>query len=346
VEEQQFFLNIWPILLEYFSQCGGCELKHIVTEDDVLPDRISIVDKEYREKILLGKNVNLRFPSECLITIKEFPILAVLPASQLEIFSPIRQGKFDFEKYIRAENIFAFDSVIRDQFIRRPELFKRQAMREAFEKSSFLGTVGGDPKLQFSLGLAARRLFDLCKIYDDFLDNEALYRGMVKTFSEPDRFGKVDLSVASMMLQRQVSIFDLYDEKSVPSDILAFIQLKLPELPKAPATASWQDFERDCLTELVKAGYEASLTPSGADFGADIVATKDGLTYVVQCKRYAAPVGVKGVQEIVSARRYYKADYGVVVSDAGFTNAAFELARENGVGLAKLADLAQMGRLF
>lgn len=84
---------------------------------------------------------------------------------------------------------------------------------------------------------------------------------------------------------------------------------------------------------LRSAGFTAKRTKSSGDFGVDVVASKNGKTFAIQCKLYNRPVGTKAIQEIVSGRLFYKADFGVVVSDNSFTNAAKVLARRSGVVL-------------
>ena len=84
---------------------------------------------------------------------------------------------------------------------------------------------------------------------------------------------------------------------------------------------------------LRSAGFTAKRTKSSGDFGVDVVASKNGKTFAIQCKLYNRPVGTKAIQEIVSGRLFYKADFGVVVSDNSFTDAAKVLARRSGVVL-------------
>lgn len=65
------------------------------------------------------------------------------------------------------------------------------------------------------------------------------------------------------------------------------------------------------------------------DFGADIVARGAFFTkIVVQCKHYSKPVGVKAVQEVYAAKKYYGASRAAVATNAVFTRAAKKLAKE------------------
>ncbi len=54
---------------------------------------------------------------------------------------------------------------------------------------------------------------------------------------------------------------------------------------------------------------------------------------VVQAKRYKKKVGLKAVQEVVSAKNYYKADECWVITNNYFTAPAVKLAQSNNVSL-------------
>lgn len=87
-------------------------------------------------------------------------------------------------------------------------------------------------------------------------------------------------------------------------------------------------FEKEVADALSDAGFIVSATPPTGDFGADLIAEKFGLRYAVQCKDLAAPAGVKAVQEVEAARKYYRCDFAVVACPTGFSRAANELASE------------------
>jgi restriction system protein len=103
----------------------------------------------------------------------------------------------------------------------------------------------------------------------------------------------------------------------------------LPEEEDAPQDGL--DYERYCAERLARAGWRAHRTPASGDQGADIVAVRDGLRLVVQCKRLTKPVGNSAVQEAAAALRYWAGDRAAVVSNAGFTPAARRLAAATGV---------------
>ena len=89
------------------------------------------------------------------------------------------------------------------------------------------------------------------------------------------------------------------------------------------------DFEYYCADLLKKQGFiDVEVTRGSGDFGADILAEKDGITYAVQCKCYDKPIGVKAVQEIYAGRVFYDRMVGVVMTNQYFTQPAVELAQK------------------
>ena len=89
------------------------------------------------------------------------------------------------------------------------------------------------------------------------------------------------------------------------------------------------DFEYYCADLLKANGFlEVEVTKGSGDFGADILAEKDGITYAVQCKCYDKPIGVKAVQEVYAGRDYYDRMVGGVMTNQYFTQPAVELAKK------------------
>ena len=89
------------------------------------------------------------------------------------------------------------------------------------------------------------------------------------------------------------------------------------------------DFEYYCADLLREHGFlDVEVTKGSGDFGADILAEKDGVSYAVQCKCYDKPIGVKAVQEAYAGRDYYDCMVGVVMTNQYFTAPAVELARK------------------
>lgn len=89
------------------------------------------------------------------------------------------------------------------------------------------------------------------------------------------------------------------------------------------------DFEYFCADLLRRRGFqEVEVTKGSGDYGIDILAEKEGVTYAIQCKCYAAPVGVKAVQEAYAGRDYYDRMVGAVLTNQYFTTPAVEAAKK------------------
>lgn len=120
-----------------------------------------------------------------------------------------------------------------------------------------------------------------------------------------------------------------------------------PVASKSKDTTTFVDFigndpykYEQYIKKLLQArGYNVRRTQSSGDYGVDVIASRDGKSFAIQCKLYNRPVGTKAVQEIVSGRIFYRTDFAIVVSDNSFTPAAKNLARKSDVTLAHHKNL-------
>jgi restriction system protein len=96
-----------------------------------------------------------------------------------------------------------------------------------------------------------------------------------------------------------------------------------------------QEYERYVADKLLRRGFrKAEVTKASGDFGADIIATDaHGRKVCIQCKKYKKNVGVKAVQEVIAASKYYGCDSGMVITTAQFTAAAKKMAAQTDVKL-------------
>lgn len=89
------------------------------------------------------------------------------------------------------------------------------------------------------------------------------------------------------------------------------------------------DFEYYCADLLKKRGFvDVVVTKGSGDYGVDVLAEKDGITYGIQCKAYTTPVGVKAVQEAYAGKEYYDRMVGAVLTNQYFTKPAVEAAKK------------------
>lgn len=103
------------------------------------------------------------------------------------------------------------------------------------------------------------------------------------------------------------------------------------------------DFEKLSKTLLEKNGFDnVEVTKASGDYGADVIAFKDGVKYAIQCKKFSAPVGVKAVQEVLASKSMYHCHVGVVLTNNYFTPSAIKLAETNGILLWNKVKLDEM----
>ena len=89
------------------------------------------------------------------------------------------------------------------------------------------------------------------------------------------------------------------------------------------------DFEKFCGSLLSKNGFtNITVTQSSNDYGADVVAVKDGIKYAIQCKKYSSPVGISAIQEVIASKTIYNCHVACVLTNNTFTPAAEELANK------------------
>lgn len=89
-------------------------------------------------------------------------------------------------------------------------------------------------------------------------------------------------------------------------------------------------------------GYAVKVTRAAGDYGADLVLEKGGKKIVVQAKRYSKNVGIDAVQQVHSSMNFYGAAEAWVLSNRDYTEAAYQLAKVNGVRLIGREELINM----
>lgn len=109
------------------------------------------------------------------------------------------------------------------------------------------------------------------------------------------------------------------------------------------------EFE-DYLDGLFKSyGYTCEELPYTNDYGADLIISKGGDRIVIQAKNYSGNVGNKAVQEVISAKSYYKCEVAMVITNSQFTRNAIEMAKNTDVILIdrfKLINILNNGALY
>lgn len=106
------------------------------------------------------------------------------------------------------------------------------------------------------------------------------------------------------------------------------------------------EYETFCADTLNNNGWDAKTTVATGDQGVDVIAEKDGIRVAIQCKKYSSAVGNKAVQEVAAGMSYWGADIAAVVSTAGYTRSARELASVHNVYLLHHDDLKDLEQII
>lgn len=106
------------------------------------------------------------------------------------------------------------------------------------------------------------------------------------------------------------------------------------------------EFETWVANHLKNFGWTTKVTTGSGDQGVDIIATYEGETVGIQCKRFKKPVGNKAVQEIAAGVKHYGLGHSMVISTGGFTKSAKELATSTGVLLVSHRDIPNLSKLI
>jgi restriction system protein len=106
------------------------------------------------------------------------------------------------------------------------------------------------------------------------------------------------------------------------------------------------EYEEHCAEILRADGWNARRTSGSGDQGADVIAEKDGVRAVIQCKLFSSPVGNKAVQEVTAARIFYSAQYAIVLSNQSYTRSAKKLANATGAILMHHDDIPKLPEIL
>lgn len=129
---------------------------------------------------------------------------------------------------------------------------------------------------------------------------------------------------------------EMSDDEPEPVVAEARTTAEEPAQIEAPEYTNGEEYERYIAALMSALGFEdIKMTPTTGDFGADIIAIKDGVKCCVQCKMYSNPVGISAVQEVIGAKAHYRCAAAMVVTNSTFTSAAKQLAAENDVILSE-----------
>jgi HJR/Mrr/RecB family endonuclease len=101
-----------------------------------------------------------------------------------------------------------------------------------------------------------------------------------------------------------------------------------------------RDFEDVVARLLRQDGYDVDPTEY-YDRGADLIASKDGIRWAVQVKRWASPVREDAVRAVFAAQTIYKCDRARVITNSTFTKRANATAKELSIDMWDRARLVR-----
>lgn len=136
--------------------------------------------------------------------------------------------------------------------------------------------------------------------------------------------------------------------EAIRGEIAETVRLRSDEVAagsEVVAGMSPTEFERFSASRLRALGWKALTTAASGDQGADVIAEKNGVRVVLQCKLVRSAVGNKAVQQAFAAKGHFGADHAAVVTNAEFTRSARELSGTTGVKLLHHTQLAEIDSL-
>ena len=101
-------------------------------------------------------------------------------------------------------------------------------------------------------------------------------------------------------------------------------------------------FEWATAEVLCKHQFNAIVTRGSGDGGIDIEVTRNGLKGVVQCKAHAKSVGPHVVRDLSGVMHHVGADFGIIVSRDGFSQAALDFGRNKPIFFLDTSKLIAM----
>lgn len=104
-----------------------------------------------------------------------------------------------------------------------------------------------------------------------------------------------------------------------------------------------KEFEEYAAFLISKNQFEQiKITKDYGDQGIDLIATKNGIKYGIQCKRWKKNVGNKAIQEVYAGIGFYSLDKAVVLTNSYFTDSVKQLSKKLNVELWDRNELNKM----
>lgn len=149
-------------------------------------------------------------------------------------------------------------------------------------------------------------------------------------FNATERFSiasvwKNMISIVVISLCVTAIVSTLYKCLAVHSQRKSFVQRDFDNMD------GWE-FEEWSATWLRQHGFDnVEVTRGSGDYGADIICSKNGEYYAVQCKKYSGKVPYRAVEEVICAKNYYDTDRAMIFTNSELTPQADEATKKLGV---------------
>lgn len=89
-------------------------------------------------------------------------------------------------------------------------------------------------------------------------------------------------------------------------------------------------FERYLALLFTRMGYQVRRV-NYADNVSILMATRDGVSYVIQARRNRRKVGIRAIEDAIATRKHLKCERAIVVTNHFFSNQARKIAKANQV---------------
>jgi len=171
---------------------------------------------------------------------------------------------------------------------------------------------------------------------------------------ENERFGVFSMGVFLLIFYILFdSTYDVILYISLAAIFLGLLALLYPLLSRRKRFSNAQLEHIDVMTGNEFEAYTAFLlakhqfeqikqTKDYGDQGIDVIATKNGITYGIQCKRWKKNVGNKAIQEVYAGIGYYSLDQAIVLTNSYYTESAKQLSHKLKVELWDRKTLTKM----
>ena len=135
-------------------------------------------------------------------------------------------------------------------------------------------------------------------------------------------------------LEEVVNLFNIFSVGKVKQNFnIRFSENIQTQLNQIDSLDGW-GFENYIACLLKNTGYKnVNVTSGSGDFGADIIAERNGVKIAFQCKRFSDKVGPKVVGEVLRGMNRYKCTKGIIVTNNYFTDQAIKEASISNIEL-------------